>query len=497
MAGLERNRPESPYRTLTVRNMRSMADSDGVPPDHGPQDAAEQTPPIRRGMVFTLVALTLLMMSVDSTIVATILHSLQHEMGTTVNWAGWTLTAYSFGFIVMLPISGKLSERYGRRKVFLGSVVTFTAASLLCGLADNIFVLIALRALQAAGGAGFTPSATGIIVDYFGDARDRAISLFGSIFPIGAMIGPIFGGLFVTYWSWRGAFLVNVPIGILVVVLALRYIPRDPPRKDKALFGMDIAGMALLAGSLLCGMLAISYVGERHADLWSPAFAVPAIVSVAAAWMFFRHIRRSDHPFIAARLIYGPNFGAVNLVNMIFTGITIGTVALVPLYAANRYGIDAFEAGTLLIAQGIAAITMSVTMALALRRTGHRLPIHAGAIVIAIGMLLLAVRPAFGINPYVWLAGAAFLIGAGMGTINPASRNAGLQLAPRQSSTLAALRTLSLQTGSIVTISITTAILNGAADPGDVQAWVYIVAAFILVAAFPLISRVPEHRGAW
>src|SRR5690606_18448130 len=114
--------------------------------------------------------------------------------------------------------------------------------------------------------------------------------------------------------------------------------------------------------------LAISYLGERNADLWSFAFAAPSIIAIAAAWMFFRHIGRSAQPFIAPRLIYGPNFGAVNLVNMIFSGITIGAVALIPLYAANRYKIDAFDAGTLLIAQGVAAILMSVTMALTLRR---------------------------------------------------------------------------------------------------------------------------------
>jgi EmrB/QacA subfamily drug resistance transporter len=452
---------------------------------------------INRVMVFAIVALTLLMMSIDSTIVATVLHALQHGLDTSVNWAGWTLTAYSFGFVVMLPISGRLSEQYGRRRVFLGSVVVFTLASLLCGLAENVFVLIALRALQAAGGAGFTPSATGIIVDHFGDARDRAVSLFGSIFPIGAMIGPIFGGLFVSYWTWRAAFLVNVPIGIIVIVLTLRYIPRDPPRREEVRLGMDFPGMLLLGGGLLAGMLAATYLGEKNAHVWSLGFVVPLAIALVVTWMFFRHIDRSTHPFIAPRLIYGPNFGAVNLVNMVFSGVTIGAVALVPLYAANRYGIGALDAGTLLIAQGIAAIVMSLVIALVLRRTGHRLPIYAGGTTIAFGMFLLALTPDFGAPPYAWLAGAAFLIGAGMGTMNPASRNAGLQLAPKQSSTLAALRTLSLQIGSIAAISITTAALTDSTDPGQVQAWAYIVAALVLVATLPIVSRVPEHHGSW
>jgi len=452
--------------------------------------------PVRRVLVFTSVSLALLMMSVDSTIVATALHALQHGLATSINWAGWAITGYSFGFVLMLPVSGKLSEQYGRRRVFLASVVTFTAASLCCALADNIFLLIALRAVQAAGGAGFTPSATGIVVDYFGDARDRAVSLFGSIFPVGGMIGPIFGGLFVSYWSWRGIFFVNVPIGAAVLVLSLRYIPRDPSRRpDRP--DMDASGMALLGAGLLAGMLAASYLGEAGARPWSPLFVVPVVIAIVAVRMFFRHVHHSPQPFIAPRLIHGPGFGPVNLVNVVFSGVTFGMVALIPLYATNRYRIGALGSGTLLIAQGAAAILLSVAAALALRRTGHRPPLYAGTAVIAAGMILLALRPVGGIPPYAWLAGSAFLVGVGAGMINPPSRNAGLQLAPEHSSTLAALRSMGLQVGSITTISIATAILASSHESGTVQAWFYVAAALLLVAALPLITRVPEHRGSW
>lgn len=463
----------------------------------GLSDPAGESPPVRRVLVFTIVALALMMMSVDSTIVATALHSLQLGLHTSINWAGWTLTAYSFGFVLMLPVSGKLSEQYGRRRVFVGSVVAFTVASLCCGLADNIYVLIALRAVQAAGGAGFTPSATGIVVDYFGDARDRAVSLFGSIFPVGAMIGPIFGGLFVSYWTWRGVFFVNVPIGLAVIVLTLRYVPRDRAVASGTLPRIDAAGMALLGGGLFAGMLATSYLGERSAYAWSPAFVAPLAIAIAALWLFFRHIKHSAHPFIAPRLIHGPGFGPVNLVNGLYGGVTFGVVALIPLYATTRYGIDALGSGTLLIAQGAAAIVLSVAGAMALRRTGHRPPLYIGGIVIALGMLLLAIRPVDGISPYAWLAGAAFLVGAGSGAINPASRNAGLQLAPQYASTLAALRTMCLQIGTITTVAIATAVLASSNDSGHIQAFVYVAAAVLLVAALPLITRVPEHRGSW
>lgn len=474
-----------------------MNGSDELRGSPAPAGAAAAPAAVQRGRVFAIVALALLMMSVDSTIVATALHALQHGLDTSINWAAWTITAYSFGFVLMLPVAGKLSERWGCRRVFLGSVVAFTAASLACGLAENIYVLIALRALQAAGGAGFTPSATGIVVEHFGDARDRAVSLFGSIFPIGAMIGPVFGGMFVAYWSWRGVFFVNVPIGIAIIALALRHVPPDRPASKARRQRMDAAGMALLGTGLLGGMLAVGWLGERGGHPASWRFVLPALIAVAALWGFFRHIGRCADPFIAPRLIHGAGFGSVNLVNVVYGGVANGAMTLLPLFAANRFGIGAFGSGSLLVAQGLAAIAFSIAAALALRRTGHRLPLYAGGAVIAAGLLLIAVAPPAGIAAYTWLAAAAFVVGAGRGTINPASRNAGLQLAPEHSSTLAALRTASLQIGAITTVSVVTAILARSDDPGRVQAWIYAALALLLAAALPLAARVPEHRGAW
>lgn len=465
----------------------------GIAVSGGPGQPAN----IRRVVVFSTVSLSLLMFSIDSTIVATALHAIQHGLGASVNWAGWTITAYSLGLVLMLPISGKLSEQYGRRRVFLASLVTFTVASLCCGLVSSIYLLIVLRAIQAAGGAGLTPSATGIIVDYFGQDRDRAVSLFGSIFPIGAMIGPTFGGLFVAYWTWRGVFLVNVPIGAAAIVLTLRYVPRDQPRPRRARLGMDAAGMTLLGVGLISGMFAASYLGEPGVRVYSPVFLILLVVAIAAVWWFVRHINRSAQPFIAPRLIYGPSFGVVNLINMLYSGVRTGVIALVPLYAASRYGIGAFASGTLLIAQGAATVILSVAATLLLRRTGYRSPLYVGCVIIAAGILLLAVHPVAGIAPYAWLAGTTFLIGAGSGIVNPASRNAGLQLAPEHSSTLAAMRTMFMQVGTIVTVSIATAMLASSSHPSDTQAWFYVAAAALLVAFLPSITRVPEHHGSW
>jgi EmrB/QacA subfamily drug resistance transporter len=440
--------------------------------------------------------MALLMSSLDGTIVATALHAIQHGLRSTINWTSWVITAYSVGQVLALSLSGKLSDRIGRRRFFLISVVVFTVASLCCGLAGNIYLLIALRAVQAAGGSGFTPSATGIITENFGSARDKAVGLFGSIFPVGSMIGPIFGGLFVSYWTWRGIFFVNVPIGIVLILLALRYVPRDRERQEREHRPMDLAGMALLGVGALALMLGVSYLGEVGASAASAWFIAPVAVGLLGLVQFARHIRRTPDPFIAPRFIAGRGFGAVNVINVLYGGAVAGLLALVPLYAVDRYQISTLGSGTLLTAEGIAVVTMSSLAAMALRRTGYRQPLYVGSICIAIGFVGLAARP-IGLSPYAWLALTAGLIGIGGGYSSPASRNAGLQLAPDQSPALAALRSTGRQVGQIVAVSVTTTIIAQSASPGELEAKVFVVFALLLVACLPVIARVPEHRGSW
>lgn len=459
--------------------------------------SVKQSLPVRRGLVFFIVACALMMMAIDGTIIATALDALTAGLNTSVGWAGWTITVYSFGFILMLPVSGKLTEYFGNRKVFMGSVIVFTVASLFCGLAHDIQTLIILRALQAAGGAGFMPAATGIIVQHFGDTRDRTVGLFGSIFPIGAMIGPIFGGLFVAYWSWRGIFLINVPIGLLVAILVYKYVPHDRPRSIKGNTMLDMKGLAFLGCGLLCVMFAVTHLSEPGIHPLSLSFLLPLVIGTTLVWLLFRHIRRVKSPVVNPRLIYRRNFGVINLVNLVYGGSSTGLLVLVPLYAINRYDLSAVDAGTLLIAQGGAAIVFSSLTVLGLRSTGYRLPMYFGALFIIISFGLLAIDPWGGMSPYAWLALVTFMFGVGSGILNPSSRNAGLQLAPQQAASIAALRSMCMETGRIATVSIATAIIASVEDPSYAQSWIYAVAAVLLIFCLPLISGVPEHYGSW
>jgi EmrB/QacA subfamily drug resistance transporter len=446
-------------------------------------------------LIFGIVSVALMMSSIDQTIVATALPALQHDLDARISWAGWTITVYALGRVLILPVAGRLSDQYGRRTIFVTAIALFTVASLCCGLANDIYLLIVLRAVQAIGGAAFMPSATGLVADHFGRDRDRAVGLFTSINPIGAIIGPVLGGVFVTYWSWRGIFLVNIPIGVVLAVLATRYIPPSRvTRVDRA--RLDVLGMVLLAVGILAGMFGVSYLGNGGAQVLSAGFLLPEAVAVLAVGLFVRHTNHATAPFIPARLLRGRGFGVMNVINFLYGCAVVGFSALVPLYATQRYGIATLESGTLLTARAVGIIVVAGLAAFALRRTGYRWPMLAGFGLTAVGLLGMAVPPA-GLSPYTWLALAACLTGVGMGMGTPASNNAALQLAPDQVAAIAGLRGMFRQAGSITAISVTTAILDRSSTPGITQAYVFGVFAVLLVCTIPLIFLVPEHRGEW
>jgi EmrB/QacA subfamily drug resistance transporter len=445
-------------------------------------------------LIFSVMAVALLMVSVDQTIVATALRTIQQDLNAPLTWSGWTITAYSLGQIIAMPLAGKLSDQIGRKKVLLVAVGVFTTASLCCGFAPNIYVLVALRALQALGGGAFLPSATGLVADHFRRDRDRAMGAFISIFPIGGILGPILGGIIVTYWPWRTIFLINVPIGLLLLVLAGKLIASDTRRRAARI---DVLGIALLAATLLSAMYGLTNLGAGRGALGDPLFGVPIAVAIVAGTLLIRHTRTHRAPFIPARLLLGKGFASMNAINIMFGGAVLGFGALVPLYAQERYHLDPLSSGTLLTARGVGMIVVSGIALLLLRRLSHRVPIVVGYVVLAAGLAMTAFPPPPQVSPYAWLALATGISGLGMGIALPAANNAGLQLAPEQLASIAGLRGMFRQSGAIIAISITTAIVTASAVTATAQASAFLAFAGLLLLAVPLVFRVPNHRGRW
>jgi len=444
-------------------------------------------------VIFSVMSVALLMSSVDSTIVATALPTLHESLRASLNWVGWTITAYQLGLTVAMPVAGRISDLLGRKRVFVLCVCFFTLMSLLCGLATSVYMLVPLRFLQALGGGAFMPSATGIISDHFGSGRDRAIGLFSSIFPLGMLIGPIFGGVIITYWSWRGIFFVNVPIGIVLTILATRLLPVSTKVERKA---PDVVGVAQLGALLLASMYAITNLGNGHTELWSWSVLVPAAVAIMIAVSFARRSRRVLTPLIPLRLLGGKGFLVMNAINFLYGVSALGVGALIPLYAEDRYHLHPLEAGTLLTARGVGMIVLAAAAASALRWTGYRLPMVLGFVVAAGGLFLLS-SSAAGVSPYAWLALTAGVTGVGIGICSPAANNATLALAPDDVAAVSGLRGMFRQAGAIFGISTVTAVVARSRNPGLELGRSFAVIAVLFLCTVVLVVFVPNRRASW
>lgn len=423
-----------------------------------------------------------MMSSVDSTIVATALPTLRRGLHAPLNWASWTITAYQLGLVIAMPVAGRISDQLGRKRVFVASAILFTLASLACGLAGNVGILIALRVLQAVGGGAFLPAATGIVSDAFGSGRERALGLFSSIFPLGALLGPVVGGVIIASWSWRGVFLVNVPIGITFTVLAIRYLPRSPASKGHT----DIVGALCMGTCILAAMLAIVHLGYKHSTTLSAGFLVPLVVAGSAGWWFVRRAGRVREPLIPVALLRGRAFVLMNLINFVWGGCVIGMGALVPLFAEERYHLRPLEAGTLLTARGIAEVLCAIVASILLRRIGYRIPMLVGFGLIATGLLLISIQPPV-LGPYSWLALAAGITGLGTGASAPAANNATLNLSPDDVGAISGLRGAVRQSGAIVVIALATSIVSRSADETAALAHCFEGMAGLLLAVTPVV----------
>lgn len=446
----------------------------------------------RRKLVFAIVSIGLFMASIDQTIVATALPAIERELHATVNWSGWTISVYSLGMVIAMPTAGKISDMYGRKKVFIVSAAVFTLSSLCCGFAGNIALLLLPRFIEALGGGAFMPSATGIVADHFGAERDRAVGMFTSILPVGGILGPVLGGLFVSYWSWRGIFWINVPIGLVLIALTAKFIPASATRPASRI---DIYGIALLVVLIATATFGITYLGSGQVPLYSPVFLGSEATAAVSLCLFIRHSRRDPAPFVPYQLLHGRGFGLMNLINYVYGAAALGFAALVPLYAQDRYGIAPLGAGTLLTARAVGMIAVAGVAAMALRRTGYRLPMVGGFVILAGGLVMMAATPS--LSPYAWLAIGAAITGCGMGLSVPAANNASLQLAPDQVAAVTGLRGMFRQSGLITAVSVTTAIMARSSHPGLVQGHVFLVFALLLILVLPLVMLVPDHHGSW
>jgi EmrB/QacA subfamily drug resistance transporter len=448
---------------------------------------------------FGLTALTVLMVAIDSTIVAVALPTLVQDLDTSLVLAAWTITAYALAQTVMLPMAGKLAEQFGQMRVFVACVSLFTTGSLLCALAPNIYVLIACRILQAIGGGGLFPAATGLVAQKFPRTRSRMIGLFASIFPIGGILGPNLGGFVIEQFGWRQTFVINVPLGIVVVALLVRQALAPLPDRQAARRTIDVFGTALFAISIVAFLVALTLLGNAPSFLSSPVFWLLLLGSVLVLAAFVWQEKRASDPIMDLRLVVRQPFLVVNLFGLLTGACFMGFFSFIPYYATVQYGMGPLESGAILTPRSLTMIVVSTTTSFMLSRLGYRLPMLLGMGCVTVALLLLGQDLSglrlgtFAIHPLLPLLSIMALSGLGMGMLIPASNNAALDLMPRRAAVIAGLRGLFNSTGGVVGTAIIVLWLAFSPDKAAGLQAVFSVLGLIMLVSIPLVLLIPDR----
>ena len=315
-----------------------------------PPNALRFPPVLRKVLLVTVLGSV--MSYLDATVVNVALRSLSDTMDTSLATIQWLVTAYLLGLAAVIPASGWAATRFGAKRVYTLSVAAFTIASLACGLARNVEQLIAFRALQGAAGGLALPVATMIIVRVAGRERiARVMSVSGIPTLLAPVFGPVLGGLLVEHAGWEWIFYVNVPIGLLTVVLAQRLVPADSAQEAGRL---DVPGLITMSLGFAAVTYGLAEIGTAGGAL-SARVLVALALGVALIAVFVFHAMRTDHPLVDVRLFRNTLYSAAQLTNICLGSAVFGSVILMPLYFQIVRGEDPATTGLLLIPQGIGA----------------------------------------------------------------------------------------------------------------------------------------------
>jgi EmrB/QacA subfamily drug resistance transporter len=321
---------------------------------------------------------------IDSTVVNVALAHIGAEFDAGFVALQWTVNAYTLTLASLILLGGSLGDHFGRRRIFVIGVVWFAVASLMCGLAPNVETLIVARALQGVGGALLTPGSLALIsASFHGQDRAAAVGAWSGLGGIAGAIGPFLGGWLVE-WNWRAVFLINLPLAVLVVVVALRHVPES--RDIESVPGLDISGTALAVLGLAGLTYSLTGLSERGA---APDLIIGLAVGIAALVAFVLAERRSQHPLVPPELFRNPTFSATNAVTLLIYAALGVVFLLLVLQLQTVAGFSPLAAGTTLLPVTLIMLAFSARAGALAGRIGPRLPLTIGPLISAAGLLLM------------------------------------------------------------------------------------------------------------
>jgi EmrB/QacA subfamily drug resistance transporter len=386
----------------------------GKPPVIASQSAAAgETAAERKTAGRWVLAATILgssIASIDGTAVNVALPALQEKLGATITDAQWVIEAYTLFLAALILVGGALGDRYGRRRVYAIGIALFAISSMLCGLSQSVYQLIAFRAIQGVGGALLIPGSLSIITVFFSPGeRGTAIGTWSAFSAITTALGPVLGGWLIENVSWRWIFFINVPIAAAVLTILFLRVPES--RGSMSNGKVDAAGGLLATlglGGILFGLIESSNMG-----FGSPVVISSIILGVLALIAFVVVEMRAESPMMPTGLFRSVTFMGSNIVTLFMYGALGGVFFFLPFALIQVYGYTATEAGASLLPIILIIFVLSRWAGVLTDKYGARIPLAAGTIIGAGGYALLAILQGDGSFFSTFLPGIA-LIGLGL-----------------------------------------------------------------------------------
>ncbi|RLV08621.1 MFS transporter [Streptomyces griseocarneus] len=404
----------------------------------------------RRLLVLAICCTSLLIVSLDNTILNVALPSMRKELHASIPGLQWTIDAYTVVLASLLMLGGSTADRVGRRRIFQTGLVLFTAGSALCSLAPGLGWLVAFRMVQAVGGSMLNPVAMSIITNTFTDPRERAraIGLWGGVVGISMAAGPIVGGALVESVGWRSIFWINLPVGLLALVMTARYVPESRAPKARR---PDPVGQLLviaLLGSLTYGIIEGSAAGWTSAPILG-CFAV----ALAALTGLLTYERRREEPLVELGFFRSAPFAGATAIAVCAFASLAGFLFLNTLYLQDQRGLSALRAGLFMLPMAAMCLVCAPISGRLVGARGPRLPLLLGGAGMTASGLLFAALDARSSDALLFTAYVLF--GIGFGLVNAPITNTAVSGMPRsRAGVAAAIASTSRQVGSALGVAV-------------------------------------------